>query len=374
MIDVLIIGGGLAGLVSGIHLSRAGLKVTVLEKNSFPKHKVCGEYISNEVIPYLNTLDIDPFELGATSIKKFVLSSENGNTVSSSLPLGGFGISRYTLDDALFQKAQSHGCRVHQSNVEEVQFVNSHFNVVTRDGNKYTARYVIGAYGKRSSLDIGLNRLFIKEKAPFLAVKCHYKGDFPEDQVALHNFQGGYCGVSKVEEGKINVCYLVNYESFKRYKNIQTFQEEVLYTNPNLKEIFSKITPLWSKPLTISQTSFLPKSVVEQHILMCGDSAGMIHPLCGNGMGMAIHGAQILSKLLIKQGNSLSRQQLEQIYVKTWHNTFQKRLRAGRLLNQVIGNQKLLGAGLYGLKWFPQLLPYIIKQTHGEATPKVELA
>ena len=46
MVDVLIVGGGLAGLVNAIHLSKTGLKVIVLEKNDFPKHKVCGEYLS----------------------------------------------------------------------------------------------------------------------------------------------------------------------------------------------------------------------------------------------------------------------------------------------------------------------------------------
>ncbi|WP_317045319.1 FAD-dependent oxidoreductase [Formosa algae] len=63
--DVIIVGGGLAGLSSAIHLSKGNLNVLVIEKNSYPKHKVCGEYISNEVLPYLNFLDIDVFKLGA---------------------------------------------------------------------------------------------------------------------------------------------------------------------------------------------------------------------------------------------------------------------------------------------------------------------
>lgn len=63
--DVIIIGGGLAGLSSAIHLSKHDLSVLVIEKNSYPKHKVCGEYISNEVLPYLDYLEIDVFKLGA---------------------------------------------------------------------------------------------------------------------------------------------------------------------------------------------------------------------------------------------------------------------------------------------------------------------
>ena len=71
--DVTIIGGGLAGLCNAIHLSKYGKKVLLIEKNEYPKHKVCGEYISNEVLPYLDFLDINPFDFGAVKIKKFQL-------------------------------------------------------------------------------------------------------------------------------------------------------------------------------------------------------------------------------------------------------------------------------------------------------------
>lgn len=63
--DVIIIGGGLAGLTSAIYLSKHKISVLIIEKNTYPKHKVCGEYVSNEVLPFLRFLDIDPILLGA---------------------------------------------------------------------------------------------------------------------------------------------------------------------------------------------------------------------------------------------------------------------------------------------------------------------
>ncbi len=368
MFDVAIIGGGLAGLVNAIHLSQAGLKILILEKNDYPKHKVCGEYISKEVLPYLEKLGINPFEIGATSINKFLLSIPNGTQIQTQLPLGGFGISRFTLDHFLYQKSLSHGCVVVKTTVQKIDFLGEKFKVSTREGKEYFATFVIGAYGKRSALDIHLNRDFIQKKTPFLAVKSHYTGDFPNDLVALHNFEGGYCGVSKVENDFINVCYLANYKTFKRYKSIEIFQQEVLCENPHLKEIFSVMKPAFPKPLTISQVSFSPKKTIEHHILMSGDTAGMIHPLCGNGMGMAIHSAKLLSGLLIQffEKRIKDRHSLEKAYIKAWKLTFQKRLRAGRLLNTFLANQKLLNVGIHGLRPFPALLPFIIKQTHGE--------
>jgi len=103
--EVIIIGGGLAGLTNAIHLLQANIKVLLIEKNEYPKHKVCGEYISNEVLPYLFSLDIDPFKIGAQKISRFLLSTPKSKSIEAKLPLGGFGISRYTLDAALAKKS-----------------------------------------------------------------------------------------------------------------------------------------------------------------------------------------------------------------------------------------------------------------------------
>ena len=72
------------------------------------------------------------------------------------------------------------------------------------------SKIVLGAFGKRSTIDQKMQRKFIKQKSPWLAVKGHYKGNFPNDVVGLHNFKGGYCGVSKVENDLVNICYLGN--------------------------------------------------------------------------------------------------------------------------------------------------------------------
>jgi len=367
---IVVVGGGLAGLVNAIHLAKKGQQVTLIEKNDYPKHKVCGEYISNEVLPYLNYLGVDPFVHGAVDIRRFELSTSKGKTIKSDLPLGGFGISRYRLDQVLYQKAVENGVDVIQDAVVKVDYQThaDQFHIKCKSGVEYTASFVIGAYGKRSNVDVSLGRSFIQQKSPYLGVKSHYEGEFPSDLVALHNFDGGYCGVSKVENERINICYLADYGTFKKYKDIDTFQSEVLYKNPKLKEILNNCKPVFDKPLTISQVSFLPKPTVEHHILMSGDSAGMIHPLCGNGMGMAIHSGLILSEAIVDylDGGIQNREALELVYTKKWKKTFKKRLVAGRLFNSFFGKDAVLAFGLNALTYAPSLLPKIIKQTHGE--------
>ena len=213
-----------------------------------------------------------------------------------------------------------------------------------------------------------LDRAFMKNKSPFVGVKTHLRGDFPEDMVALHNFKGGYCGISKVENGNLNVCYLANYKSFQQYKNIEAFQQEVLYKNPHLKKIFENGVPVFEQPLTISQISFSNKTRVENHILLCGDAAGMIHPLCGNGMAMAIHSAKIVSELLIDYFNKKikSRQQLEITYNKQWDTAFSNRIATGRILQSFFGKNNLARVMMYAVTHIPGVLPALIKKTHGK--------
>ena len=365
--EVLIIGGGLAGLTAAIHLSKIGLQVTVIEKNSYPKHKVCGEYISNEVEPYLNWLDLKISDLKPTNITKLEFSTASGKTIKSNLPLGGFGISRFTLDEYLCKKALENGCKIIQDNVENILFKDNQF-IVTTNNSILKSEIVIGAFGKRSNVDQKMNRDFINKKSYWLAVKAHYSGDFPNDVVGLHNFKGGYCGVSKVENQAINICYLADYETFKKYKNIEEYQNSVVSENPHLRVIFEKSSLLFEKPLTISQISFEKKQAVENHILMIGDTAGLIHPLCGNGMAMAIHSAKIVSELVQKYYTKeiKSRNELEEKFIHEWNLNFKKRLKTGRFLSSILQKQKLSAVLMRLLIIFPFLLPIIIQKTHGK--------
>ena len=365
--DVLIIGGGLAGLTAAIHLSQKNLKVILIEKSPYPRHKVCGEYISNEILPYLRSLGVDVSELTPTKISKFEFTSTTGKTAKAELPLGGFGISRYVLDAFLYQKAVSVNCTIIKENVTDVSFSNDIFNVTTAN-QILTAKIVLGAFGKRSNVDQVLDRNFFHEKSPWLAVKAHYCGNLDNDLVALHNFNGGYCGVSKVENNIINLCYLADYATFKQYKNIEDYQQNVLYKNKHLKSVFENSTLLFDKPLTISQISFDKKQPIENHIIMIGDTAGLIHPLCGNGMAMAIHSAKIASELILTYyaDKSISRDQLERNYKKEWKKHFGKRIFMGRILARILTNKTVTNMFVSLVASFPKILPEIIKQTHGK--------
>jgi len=370
-VPILIIGGGLAGLTAAIHLSKLGYLVTIVEKNGYPKHKVCGEYISNEVVDYFSWLGLDPILAKSQSISQFRLEIDKSNFCEVRLPLGGFGISRYLLDDLLYQKAKSQNCSFIHETVSDITFSNNTFKVVLSSGLEVETPIAIGSFGKRSTIDVNLKRNFIQEKSHWMAIKGHFKGQFSNDLVGLYPFNGGYCGVSKVENNLINICYIVQTKVFKKYKNIPDFEFHTLLKNEGLKAVLDNSKAVFKTPLTISQISFDDKKAVENHVLMIGDAAGLIHPLCGNGMAMAIHSAKIASELVHNalQEAIFSREKLEINYQDKWNETFKNRLKMGRNLSSLLLNPYLTKITMKMVARFPALFKYIIKKTHGNLIP-----
>ena len=369
---IVILGGGLAGLTAAIHLSKLGHQITIVEKNEYPKHKVCGEYISNEVVEYFNWLGLSNVLAQSHSINTFRLEIDENNSSEVQLPLGGFGISRYLLDDLLYQKAKSQNCHFIHESVTDIGFQDNLFKITLSSGREIETQIALGSFGKRSNIDVTLKRDFIQKKSHWLAVKSHYQGKFDDRVVGLYPFHGGYCGVSKVEDDKINICYIVQTKVFKKFKNIPEFTQNILFENQGLKDILKDSESLFENPLTISQISFDTKKAVENHILMIGDSAGLIHPLCGNGMAMAIHSAKIASELIddALKKEIFSRKVLEEQYEKNWNQTFKNRLAMGRILSSLLLNPMLTKISLKTVAKSPALFRFIIKKTHGKLIPK----
>ena len=124
---------------------------------------------------------------------------------------------------------------------------------------------------------------------------------------------------------------------------------------------------LMEEPVIISQISFDKKQPVEAHVLMIGDAAGMITPLCGNGMSMALHASKIAAGQIGNFLNgSISRISMEENYAATWNKLFAARLRTGRRLQRLFASQWLTTLIIRLGKLFPGLIRALIKKTHGQ--------
>lgn len=373
--DVAIIGGGLAGLALSIQLARKGFSVVLFEKEAYPYHKVCGEYISMESWPFLESLGVPLQQMHLPRISTLQLSAPNGKSFQTLLPLGGFGISRFKLDQQLADIAIESGVTLLQETRVESVAKEEMFQILFKGksgAQQCSAKVVCGAFGKRSNLDVKWKRPFIsnnnKHHNNYIGIKYHIQTDWPEHLIGLHNFKDGYCGISKIEEDKYCLCYLTTAKNLKdNGGSILNMQQQVLYRNPYLKTIFSTAQIDESFPVTIAQISFSKKAQVENGVLMLGDAAGMITPLCGNGMSMALHSSKLAAVVIQKYlQNELSEAQLQQQYTQQWKQHFESRMTTGRSLQTFFGKESLSNLFVQTFQTAPFLAKSIIKKTHGQ--------
>jgi flavin-dependent dehydrogenase len=370
--DIAIAGGGLAGLSLSILAAEAGYQVVLFEKGSYPVHKVCGEYISMESWDFLERLGVPLSGWQLPRIRELEISDTGGKLYSFGLSPGGFGISRYRLDSCLYETAMQKGVRIYTSTTVRDAVFEKEFFTVTTDAGTFSATLMAGCFGKRSNLDRKWNRPFILQKKGklynYIGIKYHISYDHPRHIIALHNFNDGYCGISGIENNTCCLCYLTTARNLQKNGNVLgKMEEQVLYKNPRLREIFEKAAFLTREPFTISQISFARKSPVEGHILMAGDAAGMITPLCGNGMSMAMHAGKMVFEQMdnFLQGNS-SRSGMEEEYAKKWNRQFGKRLFFGRNVQRFFGRSTVTDLFLKSMQRFPAVAGKIIHSTHGE--------
>jgi len=376
--DIAIVGGGLAGLCFAIQAADKGYSVTLFEKENYPHHKICGEYISMESWEFLVRLGLPLAEVDLPIINQLQVSSVNGKLFSHALPLGGFGISRYKIDSLLAEIAVKKGVQLFtQTKVNDVVFNESteEFTIHTQSSNgnnEWKAKVAIGSFGKRSNIDVQWKRNFVQQKPNklnnYIGIKYHIRYKHPIGTIALHNFENGYCGMSKIENDKSCLCYLTTAQNLKDNNNsIKLLEENILHKNPFLKDIFINAEFLFPQPIAISQISFQQKQSVENHVLMIGDSAGSITPLCGNGMSMAMHA----SKLAFKQVDlflqkRINRTDIEAQYQQAWKQQFSTRLATGRLIQSMFGSVIASNILVNTMNLFPFLATPLIKATHGK--------
>lgn len=368
MKTVAIVGGGIGGLLTSIQLVKAGIRCQLFEKKRYPFHRVCGEYISNEAVPFLESQGLFPHQFNPPRITRFQLSSIAGKQQVLPLDLGGFGISRYSFDNFLCQQAIRAGVEVEvDASVERIEFDNKTFRVhVNKSVHEFDV--VVGAFGKRSNIDVKMNRDFVKKRSPYVGIKYHIRTNHPGDVIALHNFPGGYCGLSNVEEGKSNLCYLVHRDKLKEIGSIPKLETEVLCRNPFLSDIFRESEFLFDRPETINEISFENKAPIEHHMLLVGDSSGMIAPLCGNGMAMAMRASRLASEFIRRFCTDVnySRAQLEHDYTGAWRNSFQTRLWAGRQLQRLFGSETASALAVNLAIYARPVAKAIMRNTHGK--------
>lgn len=372
--DCAIIGGGVAGLTLALQLAQAGRKVVLFEKEAYPFHRVCGEYISMENYDFLCRIGVPLAEMDLPKMTRFTVSSPTGEALHHPLDIGGLGITRYVLDQLLARLATQHGATVREgTKVTDVVFADEQFTLTVAGGATYRARTACGAWGKHANLDSKLQRPFLepsRQGRQFVAIKYHLQIDgFPNDLVEMHNFRDGYCGLSPVPGGLTNCSYISDVRNLRAHGNsVAEMERQVLMQNPLLRAYLQEAQREGNPPIVISQITFRERSTVDGHVLMLGDAAGTIAPLAGNGMSMGMNASFLLHGLLLDflEGH-LSRAELERHYTRAWRRLLLLRITAGRLIHQFFGRPSLTTLAIRLLKNVPIFTDQVLRLTHGKS-------
>jgi flavin-dependent dehydrogenase len=295
--DVIVIGGGLAGSLAAIELSRAGKNVVLLERETGAHHKVCGEFLSFEAQGYLKGLGLDLQALGAVPIDHLRLI-KGGSMVVTPLPFQAMSLSRYVLDEALLRQAESEGVRVCEgmtanglSKTEDGWEAD-----VTARGGEHTsfkASTVFLATGKHDLR--GQSRPPGKQNN-LIGFKMHFKTEKRDHDayIDLILFSGGYAGLQTIEDGQLNLCLVIDKEKYAALgkdwdRLLQKLKQEV----PELANRLEGALPCWTKPLAIFGIpyGFVQETKYEPGFYRIGDQVAVIPSFSGNGMSIALFSA-----------------------------------------------------------------------------------
>lgn len=374
--DAVVIGGGLAGCSAALQLARRGHEVLLAEQSTYPRHKLCGEFLSPEAQSSFDRLGVLEAvqEAGASCVDRARLTAPSGTATEHALPETALGLSRYRLDHLLFRHACVAGVQGRPgTTVTDVRGTLEEGFAVTAGGETVEARLVLGAYGRRGRLDRTLDRPFLDQQTPYVAFKAHYAGSSAarlENTIELHSAPGGYCGLSPIENDRINVCWIGHIDALKAAGGSpQAMLDESLRQNPRLDDRLQGLTRVSDRFEAVSQVPLMPKSRFADGVCMIGDAAGMIAPLCGDGMAMALRTADLVSPLAADFLNGhRSVSSLRTAYEKTWTNTFGPRMRLGRWIHAAAFRPGMARVLVHTCRFLPPLARWLIRRTRGSST------
>jgi flavin-dependent dehydrogenase len=366
--DLMVVGGGPAGCAAAISAARHGARVLVLERGRFPRHKVCGEFVSAESLRLLKSLLTAGqaallAEAAQISQARFFL---DGHVLQTSIAPSASSIARFDLDFSLWRSAEQSGVdTLQQTPVQEIQGEGP-FRAVTPAG-EFEARALVNASGRWSNLSqAGASNG--KPRKKWLGLKAHFAqqgaGPSAEPSVDLYFFAGGYCGVQPVEVcgeqatgGRINACAMVCAE-------VASTLPEVFAQNPALLERSRHWQPV-SEPVSTSPLIFRQPQALLGNVFLAGDAAGFVDPFAGDGISLALRSGALAAAFLAPflQGRfSLSeaahryRQSYEQQFASVFRSA--SKIRQALLLPRVVRKPILLF-----LERTPAVTRYLVKKT-----------
>ena len=364
-VDVAIVGAGPGGSTLATLLAMRGVSVALIDRDTFPRDKLCGEFLSYDALPIVEALGID---LGdAPSIDRCRVVSRH-RTYEFPFPAAARGISRMKLDELLFRRAVAAGAIAMDG--YSVVSCGGTGALACRTGAQagapvppldIRARVVVGAWGRWGRFDQQLGRAFVRDHTHRnFGFKRHYRGHHEQGVIELYSFARGYLGVNDVEGGITNICGLVHADRLAGHKGKwDAFIETIRAEEPRLDALYGSFAPAQEHFLSSEPVIFRSRSAVEGGIFMIGDASGVIDPLTGNGMAMAIQSAVVAAPYILR---ALTDRSAEDQYREEHRRMFGKRIGWSRRVAALLSRPAMLDQALR-IARTPAFGAFLLRQT-----------
>jgi flavin-dependent dehydrogenase len=287
MSEDLVIGGGVAGAAAAILLAQAGRTVTLLERETGPHDKVCGEFLSHEAVEALGRLGVDPVALGAVPIRRLEIEGAG----ACDLPFKALSLSRRVLDEAMLQRAAACGATIRRGvKVTGLARETGGWTARTADGEAFTGRQAFLAVGKHDLKGRGRppgrqnDLIGFKLRLP--------RGAAAPGVVSLHLFPGGYAGLEPVEGGQGNLCLVVRKAAFAEAGGSWAgLVAHMARFQPRLGEQLVGLSE--ARPLAVAAIPYGHVAVEDDGLWRLGDQAAVTPSFLGEGMAIALRSAEL---------------------------------------------------------------------------------
>ncbi len=395
---IVIVGAGPAGASLAIRLAKRNFEVTLIEREKFPRHKLCGEFVSPECLAHFADLGVldEMIAVGGDRISQTIFYAPNGRNVTVPSKWFGashenaLGISRAEMDFRLLEKAKEIGVEV----LEETAVVGLLFEnekvcgvkIKSKIGETFeiTADLTIDATGRANVLgklaqkvQISNSRFQIKIQNPkskiqnrLVGFKAHLENvHLEKGRCEIYFFRGGYGGLSYVEKGRANHCFLIKAEVVKKYiGQTNILLEEVIFKNERARETMKNAKPMFDW-LAVSVDGFGRKNLnPAENLFTVGDAAAFIDPFTGSGMLMALESAEILANCIV--GKQTQPQQIAHEYDILHRKNFDGRLRVCKLMRNAAFVPNLAGMFISALNLSSSAREILARATRRNITPE----